>query len=885
MYNFISIKYDHNLDESEIYKFWLQKNCFQSIYDINNTPYTIIMPPPNVTGRLHMGHMLNNIIQDVLIRRHKMEGLNTCWVPSADHAAIATEMKIMEYLNSKKLSKHDIGRLNFQNLATRWSDQHIMLIKQELQRIGVACDWDRFQFTMDRDLSNSVKKVFIDLHNKKLIYRGYKLINWDFVAQTSISDEELTSKTINDSLYYIKYRLQESDEYIVIATTRPETIFGDVAVCIHPQDERYIKFHNKYVIVPIINKAIPIILDTYVDKNFGSGCLKVTPAHDFNDYNLAIKHDLNIINIFHRNGRLNNICGYYKNTHKNDTKIILIQELKNLNLLIKVEDYIHNVFLSPRTNSIVEPMLSKQWFLKLSCFSKIILECLDQNKVILYPNKFKNIFHHWIINMQDWNISRQLWWGHRIPVYYYGKNLNDYVVASDKKEAMCKIENLKNNSNNYIIEQDKDVLDTWFSSWILPISLFNGILNPTNKEFLYYYPSKILVTGPDIIFFWVIKMMIAGYIYTKKMPFNKIYFTGIIRDKNNNKMSKSLGNFPDTIDLIKKYGADAIRTGLLLNTNMGNDLIFNENICIIGKEFIIKFWNVYLLINKWKKSNTKISPNYHKLIINWLKHNLIKLHKLVKQDIDNLNISKSFIRLYKFFKLDFSSIFLEIIKDKNDYQLSYNVYNNIIFFYKVILHIFHPYIPFITEKISLLLLNKSHINKSDILINNKLLDYDFHDEEVINEFKTVYKIIKYIRYFRKKNHISFNKKLQLFYSDKKNNMLYYKDVIIKLCNLSDVLLCENKRLTYHYHTFTTLNDTYYINYNNYDNDIFLKEYQDNIKNKIKYYEFFLSKIKKLLNNKKFLSNAPKLIIEKEYKKEKDILQKIYLMKNKLLNPK
>lgn len=877
MDNTSSSVYNHEIIESEIYNFWIKNNLFTSFPD-NNKAYTIIMPPPNVTGSLHIGHILNNVIQDVLWRTAKMNKFNSCWVPSTDHASIATETKVMQELLTRGIDRNKLGKKKFISYIKSWCYKNIENIQNELKSIGVSCDWNRFKFTMDKDLSDSVKKVFIDLYNRKLIYRGYRVINWDCQALTSISDEEVYYKKILTKLYYIRYKLDGLNEYVIIATTRPETIFGDTALCIHPDDKRYSYLYNQKAIVPIINRKIPIILDKYVNSDFGTGCLKVTPAHDVDDYNIAIKHNLEIINIFNRDGTTNENTSKYKNIDRFVCRKMVIEKLLKLNLLFKVEDYSCNISLSQRTHTVIEPMISVQWFLKLKDISHDVLSFILNDKINLYPNKFKNIFLNWLNNLKDWNISRQLWWGHNIPVYYYGNGLQDYVVASNKKEAIDKIKIIHGSNKKFFIKQDTDVLDTWFSSWILPISLFNGILKPDNYEFKYYYPSKILVTGPDIIFFWVIKMMICGYLYTKKMPFNSIYFTGIIRDKNNNKMSKSLGNFPNTTKLINYYGADAVRVSLLLNNSMGNDFIFHENILFQGKEFIDKFWNVFLLIRRWKCDINISTFNHQFLIIKWLKNKFKKLFKFISENIKLFKVNSTFVKIYKFFKYDFCSIFLEIIKIKNSYFLSHKVYNNVLSIYKNILQIFHPYIPFITEKIFLLLFNTNKINNPKSLLSISLPILDFHDQEILDDVSHILKIVKKIRYFRKQFNILFTTKVKLFYNNKNNRYIKYKSLVVKLCNLSDVIFKSYSSIfNDYYYTFNILNYRYYIINNHVS---FLQE-KNKIINKINYYKCFLIKIRKILKNKNFLKKAPKNIIKKEFKKEQDILKLINSMKKNI----
>lgn len=876
----IEDKYNSKYIENKIYNFWLNGNFFRSEPN-NKIPYTLIMPPPNVTGILHMGHVLNNTIQDVLARIFRMKGYNVCWIPGTDHASIATEAKINLELKKNNISKYDLGREKFLKKTWKWTNNHSEIIFKQLKMLGCSCDWKRSIFTMDKNLSNSVTKAFIKLYNKGLIYRDYRMINWDPIAKTTISDEEVLYKKILKKLYYIKYKLEKEEKFIIIATTRPETIFGDTAICINPNDKRFFHLKNKKAIVPIVNRIIPIIEDKYVDYNFGTGCLKVTPAHDFNDKILGDKYRLKFIRIFDNNGIFNNQALHFSGRDRFEAKNDIINELKNLNLLVKEEQIYSKICLSERTNAIIEPIISYQWFLKMD--KKITYPALKyvikENKIKFFPEKTKNIYYQWIKNIKDWNISRQLWWGHRLPVYYYGNKLENFIVSDNIENALNIIK--KKTKNNLLsikdIKQESDVLDTWFSSWILPISIFNGIDDPNNKEIKYYYPSNIVVSGNDILFFWITRMIIAGYTFMNKEPFKNVYFTGIVRDNKLQKMSKSLGNSPNIIDLINKYGADSIRAGILINNHSGSDLIFSEKICVQGRNFSNKIWNAFKLIKSWNNNEKLILSESDKIAITWFKNKFNKILINIEKYLSIYKISESLIIIYKFIWYDFSSIYLEIIKPVKNREIPNLLLNITKKYLEYILKILHPYMPFISEEIWQNIKSKPY----EPLIISKWPNIKSYDTNFLNKFEKTYNVIKNIRNLKKLQNLSIKTKVVLYTTIKENSTLF-EPILLKMANLCSIFYIKSKEdikvenfisflLDEEYYFIPIYNNNYYYNNINYNK----------IKEKLKYLTNFLLKIKNNLSNKNFLSLAPKNIIDIERKKEYDILKKIDYIKNKL----
>ena len=862
----ISPKYNHIEIEKKWYSYWMKNELFKSIPN-DKEPFTIVIPPPNVTGLLHMGHMLNNTLQDILVRRARMLGKNACWVPGTDHASIATEAKVVENLKKKGISKDDISRDEFLKYAWDWTDKYGGGILDQLKKLGCSCDWDRTKFTLDDDMYESVIIAFETLHEKGLIYRGNRMINWDPEAKTTVSDEEVNYVEEDSSLYYIKYLIEDSDIDLKIATTRPETLFGDTAICVNPNDDRYKKIIGKNAIVPICNRRVPIISDPYVDLEFGTGCLKVTPAHDINDYNLGIKHNLDTIDIFNEDAELNSNGLHYEGKDRFIVRKEIEAELKKNDLLIKKENYLHNVGRSERTNAVIEPRLSKQWFLKMDDITKPAIEnVLKKDNIKFFPGKFKSTYKHWLENIKDWNISRQLSWGHQIPVFYYGNN-DDYVVAINKKEALKKIN--YNSDNKYSeddLTQDNDVLDTWFSSWLWPISVFDGIRNPNNDEIKYYYPTQDLVTGPDIIFFWVARMIISGYEFRNEKPFSNVYFTGIVRDKLRRKMSKQLGNSPDAIKLIEEYGADSVRVGLMLSSAAGNDLLFDESLCQQGKNFTNKLWNALKLINGWEVDEKKSQPVENKLAINWYNNKFNKTLDLIDKNFNNYRISDVLMSSYRLIWDDFCSWLLEILKPNYGEKIDKESKTELIKLLEKNLKILHPFMPFLTEEIYH---NIPHTNTSDALTISSWPANEKYFSSIVDEFEITKEIISNIRNYRKEKNISFKTSLDLYYLPNGNNLSNIE--IIKKIAIIDKLEESTKEKFDVVTSFLIKKFEFFIPLEEgFDKD---KEI-NKLTKELDYYRSFLKSVEIKLKNENFVKNAPKNIIEKEKQKIKDSKQKI-----------
>ena len=870
----LSTKFDPSDIEEKWYSYWLEKKFFQSKPN-SKKPYTIVIPPPNVTGVLHMGHMLNNTIQDILVRRARMSGMNSCWVPGTDHASIATEAKVVSYLKEKGIEKKSLSRDEFLKHAWDWTKKYGGIILEQLKKIGCSCDWDRTKFTLDDDLYKAVTKVFIQLYEKKLIYRENKMVNWDPKAETTLSDEEVIYVEKQGLLFYISYQIENSNNKISIATTRPETIFGDTAVCVNPRDERYRNLIGKRVFVPISNRLIPIIEDEYVDSTFGTGALKITPAHDLNDNLIGKKHKLKSINIFNSNGTLNENSLHYQGMDRFDVRKKIHKELEEKGFLIKIENYKHNIGVSERTKVVIEPRISKQWFLKMNDISVPALDAVFKTKKVnLHPKKFENLYKHWLENIRDWNISRQLWWGHRIPVFYFGKGEEDFVVAESKDIAMSKIKKISGfeNIDSSQVTQDPDVLDTWFSSWLWPISVFNGICEPNNSEFKYYYPTQDLVTGPDIIFFWVIRMIISGYEFTGVEPFKNIYFTGLVRDKKRQKMSKQLGNSPDPLKLIKSYGADAVRVGLMLSSTAGNDLLFDESLCRQGKNFANKIWNSYRLISSWAVEENNQNSEKNLNIIKWYENKLYSTINLVNKNFDNFRISDSLMLIYKLIWDDFCSWFLEAIKPDSGKPINKQFLDKIKKLFSINLELLHPFMPFITEELWQKIKNQK---KESIMITSWPIKQKY-DSKILNDFDRTKKIISEIRKFRKEKLIKGTRSLDLkFISNEKK--LPFTEVLKKLGNLESVKAIKSEKDISDY-TFIVEDIEFAIPVNfNLDS----KLEQEKLENELSYAEGFLKSVRKKLNNKKFTDNAPKKVIENELKKESDVIKKIEILKKNI----
>ena len=865
----ISKNFDSKTLESKWYKFWMDNNFFASTPN-KKPPFTIVIPPPNVTGILHMGHMLNNTIQDILIRKARLKGYNACWIPGTDHASIATEAKVVNKLKNEGINKTDLTRDEFLKYAWSWTEEHGGLILQQLKKLGCSCDWDRTKFTLDNDMSESVIKVFVDLYNKNLIYKGFRMVNWDPEAQTTLSNEEVIYEEVNSKLFYIDYKIIGLNESITVATTRPETIFGDTAIAINPDDKRYSHLKNHKVLVPISEREIPIIFDEYVDIDFGTGCLKVTPAHSENDKIIGDKHNLEIVDIFNNDATLNDYGLHYKGLDRFDVRDKISKELKNIGALKSTKDHVNNVGKSERTKCIIEPKLSEQWFLKMDEISKPALNAVMSDEVKLYPKKFKNTYKNWMENVRDWNISRQLWWGHQIPVYYYGDSNDKYVVAENINLALekAKIESGNTNLKKSDLSQEEDVLDTWFSSWIWPISVLDGIRNPNNEDFKYYYPTNDLVTGPDILFFWVARMIVSGYEFKDSKPFSSVYFTGLVRDKQGRKMSKQLGNSPDAIKLIEDFGADSVRVGLLLSAPAGNDLLFDESLCQQGKNFSNKVWNSFRLISSWTVSNDIIQTDHSKSAIEWFDNKFNFALKEIEDHFNKYRISDALMSIYKLVWDDFCSWYLEIVKPGFEQPLDFNTHKSSLEFFKKCLTIMHPFMPFITEEIW----SKIKSDSEDSLIISNWPEISESNSLVIDNFEKIKELISGIRKYRKEKNISFKEKLTFFSKakfEKKSS-----SVILKLSN-SRLSNDFSKKLD---NSISFIIGSNEFHVNNLSNDV---EDISKIEKDLNYNLGFLKSIQSKLNNKRFVENAPKNVLENELSKEKDTLAKIEILKSKL----
>ena len=865
----ISKNFDSKTLESKWYKFWMDNNFFASTPN-KKPPFTIVIPPPNVTGILHMGHMLNNTIQDILIRKARLKGFNACWIPGTDHASIATEAKVVNKLKNEGINKTDLTRDEFLKHAWSWTEEHGGLILQQLKKLGCSCDWDRTKFTLDNDMSESVIKVFVDLYNKNLIYKGFRMVNWDPEAQTTLSNEEVIYEEVNSKLFYIDYKIIGSNESITVATTRPETIFGDTAIAINPDDKRYSHLKNHKVLVPISEREIPIIFDEYVDLDFGTGCLKVTPAHSENDKIIGDKHNLEIVDIFNNDATLNDYGLHYKGLDRFDVRDKISKELKNIGALKSTKDHVNNVGKSERTKCIIEPKLSEQWFLKMDEISKPALNAVMSDEVKLYPKKFKNTYKNWMENVRDWNISRQLWWGHQIPVYYYGDSNDKYVVAENINLALekAKIESGNPNLKKSDLSQEEDVLDTWFSSWIWPISVLDGIRNPNNEDFKYYYPTNDLVTGPDILFFWVARMIVSGYEFKDSKPFSSVYFTGLVRDKQGRKMSKQLGNSPDAIKLIEDFGADSVRVGLLLSAPAGNDLLFDESLCQQGKNFSNKVWNSFRLISSWTVSKDIIQTDHSRSAVEWFDNKFNFALKEIEDHFNKYRISDALMSIYKLVWDDFCSWYLEIVKPGFEQPVDFNTHKSSLEFFKKCLTIMHPFMPFITEEIW----SKIKSDSEDSLIISNWPEISESNSLVIDNFEKIKELISGIRKYRKEKNISFKEKLTFFSKakfEKKSS-----SVILKLSN-SRLSNDFSKKLD---NSISFIIGSNEFHVNNLSNDV---EDISKIEKDLNYNLGFLKSIQSKLNNKRFVENAPKNVLENELSKEKDTLAKIEILKSKL----
>jgi len=871
----IQAKYNHQKIEDKWYSYWIKNDYFSSKPD-KREPYTIVIPPPNITGVLHMGHMLNNTIQDILIRRARLLGKNACWVPGTDHASIATEAKVVEKLKSNGIEKNDISREEFMEYAWEWKNEFGNIILDQLKKIGCSCDWNRTTFTLDDKMNKSVLKVFIDLYNKGLIYRGYRMVNWDPEAKTTLSDEEVNFVEKNDNLYYVKYKIIDSDNHVTIATTRPETILGDSAICVNPKDKRYREFIGRSAIVPIVNRHIPIIADEYVDIEYGTGCLKVTPAHDHNDKILGEKHNLEFIDILNDDASLNDICLHYSGMDRFDAREKIIDELDSLGLFVKKENITHNVGVSERTGSVIEPKFSHQWFLKMEDLVKpAIKSVLKSEDIKFFPKKFDNTFRNWMENIRDWNISRQLYWGHQIPVFYYGDENKDYVVAENIDLALEQVRKKTKNNNISLADltQDEDVLDTWFSSWLWPISVFDGINNPENDEVNYYYPTNDLVTGPDIIFFWVSRMIMAGYQFRDNKPFNNVYFTGIVRDKQRRKMSKSLGNSPDALKLIDDYSADGVRVGLMLSSAAGNDLLFDESLCDQGKSFSNKIWNSLKLIKGWEVVDTN-QPDYCSVTIDWYNQKFNSVLNTINDHFSKFRISDALMCIYKLIWDDFCSVLLEIIKPQYGQPIDEKTHRDLIKMFEKNLIILHPFMPFITEEIWHLIAKRK---SEEAIIISSWPEFDTKlPIDIINDFEALQNIISGIRNIRKKYQISFKESLNLSVVNNDDFSKNYDSIIKKICNIKDIYYVDSEIKDAL--SFRVESNIYSLPF---EKEIDFDEEIKKIKEDLDYQKGFLKSVNSKLENKRFTDNAPDSIVQNEIKKKNDAISKISVLEERL----
>ena len=870
----IPSKYDASQVENKWYEYWMRHHFFHSEPD-EREPYTIVIPPPNVTGVLHMGHMLNNTIQDVLIRRARLQGKNACWVPGTDHASIATEAKVVAKLKEQGIDKNDLSREEFLKHAWEWTHEYGGVILEQLKKLGCSCDWDRTKFTMDEDMSEAVIKVFVDLYNKGLIYRGYRMVNWDPEAKTTLSDEEVIYEERHGLLYYIKYEVEGTKDYLTIATTRPETIFGDTAICINPNDDRFDHLRGKKAIVPICNRVIPIIEDDYVDVAFGTGCLKVTPAHDENDKILGDKYQLQVIDIFNPDASLNSFGLHYEGKDRFITRKEIHKELEEKGHLVKTEDYLNKVGTSERTKAVIEPRLSDQWFLKMEDLVKPAIKAvLEDGEVKLFPKKFENTYRYWMENIRDWNISRQLLWGQQIPAYYYGDDKEDFVVAENIEDALELAQQKSNNSVLTLadLSQDTDALDTWFSSWLWPISVFDGIRNPENKDIQYYYPTNDLVTGPDILFFWVARMIIAGYEYRGEKPFQNVYLTGLVRDKQRRKMSKSLGNSPDALKLIEEFGADGVRVGLLLSSAAGNDLLFDDALCQQGKGFANKIWNAFRLIEGWEVAEIE-QPKSSKIAIDWFEAKFQETLLTIEDHFSKYRISDALMETYKLIWNDFCSWFLEMIKpeyqkpiDKVTYQAAISILENN-------LKLLHPFMPFLTEDIWQYI---SERTPEEALIVSKWPVQTSFDEALIAEFDFASEVVSGVRTIRKEKNIAFKDAVQFSVINNENISKTFDAVIKKLGNLEAInYVSETVEGAL---TFRVKSNEYFIPI------VGAIDVQAEIKKlteELNYTQGFLKSVQKKLSNERFVAGAPEQVITNERNKEADALAKIETIKASL----
>jgi valyl-tRNA synthetase len=889
----LASKYDPKEVESKWYEYWLDNKLFSSQPD-GREPYTVVIPPPNVTGVLHMGHMLNNTIQDILVRRARMEGKNACWVPGTDHASIATEAKVVNKLAEQGIKKADLTREEFLGHAWDWTREHGGIILKQLRKLGCSCDWDRTAFTMDDTRSEGVIKVFVDLYNKGLIYRGVRMVNWDPKAQTALSDEEVVYKDEHSSLYYLKYYVAPEDQasierkdegnvmhrddkgyYAVVATTRPETIMGDTAMCINPDDVKNTWLKGKHVIVPLVGRCIPVIEDSYVDIQFGTGCLKVTPAHDVNDHALGLKHGLQTIDIFNADGTLSEAAGMYVGQDRMDVRVQISKDLQAQGLMEKVEDYDNKVGFSERTNVPIEPKLSTQWFLKMQHFADIALDPVMSDEIEFYPKKYKNTYRYWLENIKDWCISRQLWWGHRIPAYYFkdAEGKNDFVVAETAEEALALARQKNGALTAAELEQESDCLDTWFSSWLWPISVFDGVNHPDNDEINYYYPTSDLVTGPDIIFFWVARMIMAGYEYRHTFPFKHVYFTGIVRDKLGRKMSKSLGNSPDPLMLIDKFGADGVRMGMMLSAPAGNDILFDESLCEQGRNFNNKIWNAFRLVQGWQTADIA-QPKANELAVVWFAAKLKEVNAVLDEQFKTYRISEALMTIYRLFWDEFSSWYLEMVKPEYGKPIDRVTYDATLQFFDVLLKMLHPFMPFITEELWQHILDRKD-GESIMKATLSTPAPTAEEQKLCEDIEMVKQVVSGVRMVRNQKNIAPKEQLELL-AIGRNNYEAYSAVIAKMANLSAIEVVADKAADAS--AFMVGTDEFAVPIGNL---IDVEAEIEKQEKELKHLEGFLAGITKKLANENFVAHAPEAVVARERKKQSDSEEKIAALKESL----
>lgn len=868
----LSAKYNPAEVEDKWYKYWMEKGFFRSTPD-DREPYCIVIPPPNVTGVLHMGHMLNNTLQDVLVRRARMKGKNACWVPGTDHASIATEAKVVAKLKAEGIEKSQLTREEFLKHAWEWKEKHGGIILEQLKKLGASCDWERTKFTMDPDLSDSVIHVFVDLFRKGYIYRGVRMVNWDPQAKTAVSDEEVIYREVNGKLYYLKYKIDDENGYVTIATTRPETILGDTAVCVNPNDPRYTYLKGKRLFVPLINRSVPVIFDEYVDMEFGTGALKVTPAHDINDYMLGEKYNLDFIDIFNDDGTLNERAQLYVGMDRFEVRKQIVIDLEKAGNLAKVEDYVNKVGFSERTDAVIEPKLSMQWFLKMKEISKPALDAVVNGDIKLHPPKFVNTYRHWMENVKDWCLSRQLWWGHRIPAWYLPQG--GYVVAHDEQEALEIARKETGNTNLQLsdLRQDEDVLDTWFSSWLWPISVFNGILDPENRDIKYYYPTHDLITAPEILFFWVARMIIAGYEYMGDKPFRNVYLTGIVRDHLRRKMSKQLGNSPDPLHLIAKYGADGVRVGMLLCSPAGNDLLFDENLTEQGRNFSNKIWNAFRLVKGWQVDPNTAQPDSAKTAVEWFNNVLNKAIEQCDDDFEKYRISEALMNLYKLFWDEFSSWYLEAIKPAYSKPIDAVTYNATLEIFEKMLALLHPFMPFITEELWQHLRNRTD---GESIMVSPMPKSTGVDEELIKTFERVKETIAGVRNIRQEKNIAPKNLLKASIRSSNRLSKGFEEIVRKLAGLEQLNYTDGK--IEGAASFMVGVDEVYVPLQGL---IDVDEERQKILAELEYTRGFLDSVMKKLSNERFVNNAPANVVGLERKKQSDAEAKIKILEERL----